>query len=93
LLGYRVAVVDDRHEFVAKERFPGADTLICCSFSDIEKILIPGPGNSIIIITRGHKHDLECLRKLIKYPLDYLGMIGSKRKISMARKKLKEKIN
>jgi len=73
-----------------QERFPGADALICCSFSDIEKILTPGRGSSAIIITRGHEHDLECLRKLIKYPLDYLGMIGTKRKINMARKKLIE---
>jgi len=90
MLGYRVTVIDDRPEFVSTERLAGADRTICCDFNDLEKVLTPGPGSSIIIVTRGHKHDLDCLRKVIKYPLAYLGMIGSRRKIDLARQKLTE---
>ena len=90
ILGYQVTVVDDRHDFANKERFPGADRVICCDFSHIEKHLELGPLSSVVIITRGHQHDQECLRQLIKYPLAYLGMIGSRRKIHIVRRQLLE---
>jgi xanthine dehydrogenase accessory factor len=90
ILGYQVTVVDDRPDFANKERFPGVDRVICCDFSDMEKHLTFGPGSSVVIITRGHQHDQECLRRLIKYPLAYLGMIGSRRKIIIIRQQLLE---
>lgn len=90
LLGYRVTVVDDRPDFVSAERFTGADRRMCCSFDDIEDVLTLGPASSVVIVTRGHMHDLDCLRKVIKYPLAYLGMIGSRRKIKMVRQQLLE---
>lgn len=86
MLGYTVTVVDDRQEFVSTERFPEADRRICCSFHDIKDTLKLGPGSSVLIVTRGHKHDLDCLRQVINYPLAYLGMIGSRRKIEMSKK-------
>lgn len=90
LMGYRVVVVDDRPEFVSLKRFPEADKGIYCSFNDIEDVLDLGPRSCVIIVTRGHKHDLDCLRRVIKYPLAYLGMVGSRRKVHLIRKKLSE---
>lgn len=90
ILGYHVTVVDDRPDFANKKRFPEAERVICCDFSDMEKHLTFGPASSVVIITRGHKHDQECLRRLIKYPLAYLGMIGSRRKINLVRQQLLE---
>ena len=88
LLGYRVTVVDDRPDFASPERFAGAYKSICCSFDDIENILTLGPASNVVIVTRGHMHDLDCLRKVIKYPLAYLGMIGSRRKVKAIREQL-----
>lgn len=90
LLGYQVTVVDDRPDFISPERFAGAYKSICCSFDDIEKVLRLGPASSVVIVTRGHLHDLDCLRRVIRYPLAYLGMIGSRRKIKMIRRQLLE---
>jgi len=88
LLGYQVTVVDDRPDFVSAERFTEAYNSICCSFDDIEKNLTLGPASNVVIVTRGHMHDLDCLQKVIKYPVAYLGMIGSRRKIKMIRQQL-----
>ncbi|MFZ5633308.1 MAG: XdhC family protein [Bacillota bacterium] len=90
LLGYRVAVIDDRPEFASGARFPEADRVVCRSFDDIMKNLTPGPRSSVIIVTRGHRHDLDCLRQMLEYPLAYLGMIGSRRKIHAVRRQLIE---
>lgn len=90
LLGYQVAVVDDRPEFVSQDRFPEADKTICCSFDTVENSFALGPQSNVVIVTRGHQHDLLCLRQMLKYPLPYLGMIGSRRKVAMIREQLLE---
>ncbi len=81
LLDYRITVVDDRPDFVLQESLAAKDRSICCSFNEIENVLTFGPNTSVVIVTRGHMHDLDCLRTVIKYPVGYLGMIGSRRKI------------
>lgn len=88
LMGYRVTVVDDRPEFASEGRFPGADRVVCCSFDSLEENVSFGPGDSVVIVTRGHAHDLDCLRAMIGYPLDYIGMIGSRRKVRAIRDQL-----
>lgn len=90
LLGYRVVVADDRPEFASPGRFPGADRVICRSFDRIVEELSLGPRSSVVIVTRGHRHDLECLRMVIGHHLAYLGMIGSRRKIRVVRQQLEE---
>lgn len=88
LLGYQVTVVDDRPNFASPERFTGAYKSICCSFDDIEKELSFGRACSVVIATRGHMNDMDCLRKVIKYPVAYLGMIGSRRKVKAIKEQL-----
>lgn len=81
ILGYRYSVVDDRPEFAARERFPGAEALLCMSFQKaLEKVLV-GTNTSVVIITRGHAHDRLCLREVLKKGAPYVGMIGSRRKV------------
>lgn len=90
MLGYRVAVADDRADFASPARFPEVDRVVCCSFENIRDRLGFGPGSSVVIVTRGHQHDLDCLRQVAGYPLAYLGMIGSRRKIRMIKQQLTE---
>lgn len=82
LLGFKVAVVDDRSEFVNRERFPDADRLICgpC-VAELERFPI-GPSTYVVIVTRGHAMDEEALRAVITRPAAYIGMIGSARKVN-----------
>jgi xanthine dehydrogenase accessory factor len=80
MAGFRVVVIDDREEFPTKARFPEADELIVRSFdADLSELPL-GPNPYIVIITRGHLHDHQILRQVMKKPLGYLGMIGSRRK-------------
>jgi xanthine dehydrogenase accessory factor len=80
MVGFRVIVIDDRKEFANKERFNKADEIIVLPFSDVfEKIHISS-SSYIAIITRGHIHDLNVLREVLKRSNGYIGMIGSRRK-------------
>jgi xanthine dehydrogenase accessory factor len=80
MAGFRVVVIDDREEFPTKARFPEADEWIVRSFEGGLNELPLGPDSYIVIITRGHLHDHQILRQVLKKPLGYLGMIGSRRK-------------
>ena len=80
LLGYRVTVVDDRPDFAAPARFPGAQRVICADFVRAIGQLTFGPWSSVVIVTRGHSQDLACLEQVVEKDLAYLGMIGSLRK-------------
>jgi xanthine dehydrogenase accessory factor len=80
-VGFKVHVVDDREKFANAERFG----------DDIEVLVdhVPGwldartlpPTAYAVIVTRGHTHDLDALRALVRSPLRYLGLIGSKAKV------------
>jgi xanthine dehydrogenase accessory factor len=82
-LGFDVWVVDDRQEYVSRERFPRAERLIT---GDINRVLPEIEVTSdtyCLIVTRGHNHDEEALYHLVNRGARYVGMIGSKRKIKL----------
>jgi xanthine dehydrogenase accessory factor len=81
LLDFEVTVVDDRPEFANEARFPGARQVICDSFHKVLKQLTVDRDTAIIIVTRGHRYDMDCLRAVMHHDTRYLGMIGSKRRI------------
>jgi xanthine dehydrogenase accessory factor len=88
MVGYRVVVIDDRAEFANRDRFPHADDILVLPFSDAFGQLDVGGSSSIVIITRGHIFDREVLREALGFDVDYIGMIGSKRKVSAVHQSL-----
>jgi xanthine dehydrogenase accessory factor len=85
LLGFDIAVVDDRPEYASPSLFPpGVETR--CGDIGRELAAFPiGPDTSVVIVTRGHRHDAEALAACIRSPAGYIGMIGSRRKIALLR--------
>lgn len=88
MLGYEVTVVDDRPEFAARERFPEATRVICGDFVPVLRDLDIGNWTSVVIVTRGHRHDYRCLVEVLGSRAAYIGMIGSKRKVNLLREQL-----
>ena len=56
----------------------------------IKAAIAGGRAVSLAIVTRGHKQDEECLRAAIVTPVNYIGMIGSKRRTNIVLDKLRE---
>ena len=96
LVGYRVTLIDDRAEFVARELFSSSaeqdiELVAAESWIDAVRAAIGNTrGVSIAIVTRGHKQDEECLRAAADADPDYIGMIGSKRRTNIVLDKLRE---
>ena len=79
--GFSVCVVDDRPDFANRARFPDAAEIICDSFENGIRRLDVTPFDYVVVITRGHRHDADCLRVLLPGTMPaYLGMIGSRRR-------------
>lgn len=81
-VGFRIHVVDDREKFANAERFPDAEEIVVDSIPDwLHRAEIPSTAY-VVILTRGHKHDLDALRGLAARDLRYLGLIGSRAKVA-----------
>jgi xanthine dehydrogenase accessory factor len=79
--GFRVTVVDDREKFASPERFPDADVVVESIPDWLHRADIPTSA-FVVILTRGHRHDLDALRALAARDLRYLGLIGSRAKVT-----------
>ena len=83
LLGYRVTVLDDRPDFATRERFPDAEHLVRADFADPFADVTLHERSHLLLVTRGHKYDYECLIRALRTdpPPAYIGMIGSRRRV------------
>ncbi|HHT17546.1 MAG TPA: xanthine dehydrogenase [Papillibacter sp.] len=82
--GFSVTVADDRPMFANRQRFPWADEVICEGFDRVFPKLGINRSAFVVIVTRGHRHDLDCLRAVLHLETAYIGMIGSKRRVRAA---------
>jgi len=81
MIDFEVVVLDDRPRFANTERFPMADQVLAQPFRETLRDWVIDSDTYIVLVTRGHSHDVECLLEIIDTPARYIGMIGSKRRI------------
>ena len=80
ILGFRVAIVDDRPKFANTKRFPHADRVILGSHaSELERLQVTSE-TAVVVVTQGNEYDFECLKAVIKSPAAYIGVISSRPK-------------
>ena len=82
-VGFHVIVIDDRPDFATQERFPEAHQIVRADFLDPFANILIHPRSHVVLVTRGHKYDYECLRHLLRMNMElpYIGMIGSRRRV------------
>lgn len=89
LLDFDLSVAEERPDFASPERFPKArrfyvnsDIRVALREAEIEE------DTSVVIAAKGE--DLEAAEELLRSPAGYVGMLGSKRKVALATKRLRE---
>lgn len=90
-LDFQVTVTDDRPQFASHERFPHAHTLLAAPFEQQFEKLRVDEATSIVIVTRGHSCDEPCMEASLRSPARYIGLVGSKTKVAVFRKNLRER--
>lgn len=89
LVDFDVAILEDRPEFADPARFPGATVLS----GDVPKTIASldyGWNHFLVIATRGHKLDADCVLAAVATPVRYIGLLGSRRKTVLIQSMLRE---
>lgn len=82
MLDFRVMVFDNRQGLTTFEANQYANTKQIIDYNDAAKFVTEGCNSYVAIMTFGHSFDLVVLRQFLRKDLKYLGMIGSKSKVS-----------
>ena len=80
--GFGVHVIDDRAAFANTERFPFAASVVVDDIPAwLARTTLPATAYAVVV-TRGHRNDLDALRALAPRELRYMGLIGSRAKVA-----------
>ena len=82
LLDYRIVVIDSRPDMVTRERLPAASDVFCGPDGWTPEMCPMTPSTSVVVVTHSAEHDRDALRAVLTTDAGYVGMIGSKRKIT-----------
>ena len=89
LVDFDVTILEDRPEFADPERFPGATIIggdVPATIASFEF----GWNHYLVIATRGHKLDADCVLAAVRTPVRYIGLLGSRRKTVLIQNMLRE---
>ena len=90
LLDFDVTILEDRPEFADPARFGGAATVLGGHIPDTLASLALGWSSYIVVATRGHKLDGDCVLAAVKTQARYIGLLGSRRKAVLIAEMLRE---
>lgn len=89
-IGFRVTVMDNRPELCVPELFPEAEEIICGDYLNLSDHIELYASDYVVVMTNGHSHDLDVQEQILRKPLAYVGVIGSRRKTDFINQKLRE---
>lgn len=78
---FEVTVLDDRASYASALRFPDADRVLASDIQETVASYRVTPRTHVVLVTRGHQHDVQALRTLLGSKAGYIGMIGSRRRV------------
>ncbi|NQS97553.1 MAG: XdhC family protein [candidate division Zixibacteria bacterium] len=90
MCGFRVRVFDNRSDMAAKERFPEAEEINVGNMTEAAGELEAAADSFAVIVTSSHESDYRVLENLIAKPFTYIGVICSRRKWKLFRRRLME---
>ncbi|MFC1618887.1 XdhC family protein [Candidatus Neomarinimicrobiota bacterium] len=83
-----VVVYDDRPDLANAQNFPYTRQIIVDDFSVLPTRANISSRDYVLVMTRGHQHDLQLLQWLLPRQVRYLGLMSSKRKWRLLAKTL-----
>lgn len=90
-VGFRVTVFDNREEYANRNNFPNVENLIVGDYTRLSDYLTPTAEDYAVVMTNGHSFDFEVQDQLLRGPMAYVGVIGSRSKKAAVNKRLLER--
>lgn len=96
ILGFHITVIEDRPYFANQARallekelgLKGdlcGNQVICEAFDKALSIEQGSPHTYFIVVTRGHRYDIDCIKSIFTKSYAYVGMMGSKSRSAYVR--------
>ena len=82
--------MDCRPEFADPARFPEAEQVLCGDYLRIADYLTLTAEDYVVVMTNGHSHDFEVQKQVLRGPLAYIGVIGSRTKTAAVNQRLRD---
>src|ERR1041385_8796693 len=79
-LGWRVKIIDRRPAYADRARFPEADDIFISRSEDLEEEAISDRDSVAVVMSHNFESDGESVRKLLKSPCSYIGILGPKQR-------------
>lgn len=79
-VGFAPVVLEDRPEFAHPDLFPAAAELKLIDMHAVSDSVTLTPEDYVLILTRGHEHDLAVQSQVMRLHPAYIGVIGSRTK-------------
>jgi xanthine dehydrogenase accessory factor len=89
-LEMRTLIVDGRPRYATAERFPDADEIHVGMPSEIVAGIGPGRNAAIVLVAHDYKYELPILRLVLRSPVRYVGLLGSRKRGAAVRQMLSE---
>lgn len=87
-VGFACTLFECRPEFARAEDFPGAKQIILGDYENVASSISFDERDYVFIMTYSHAFDYAILEQALRQPLAYVGFMGSRRKIAVARQRL-----
>ena len=89
-VGFDCTLFECRPDFARPEDVPAAKSIVLGSYENIAASLSLDAHDYALIMTNTHRYDYAVLSQVLRQPLAYVGMIGSRKKIALGRKLMLE---
>lgn len=86
--GWVPVVADDRPDLALPEVFPTAAEVRLVDFGSLPPDLLPSARDYAVVLTHGHRADIDVLAQVVPCHPAYVGCIGSRHKAAFARDSL-----
>jgi xanthine dehydrogenase accessory factor len=90
LLDFDVTILEDRPEFARADRFGDGVTVVAGDVPETIASIDYGWNGFLVIATRGHKLDADCVVAAARTNARYIGLLGSRRKTVLIAERLRE---
>jgi xanthine dehydrogenase accessory factor len=87
-LEMRTIIVDGRERYATADRFPDADEVRVGMPSEIVAGITPTKNVVIVLVAHDYKYELPVLRHVLRLPVGYIGMLGSRKRGAAMREML-----
>ena len=81
LANFKVTIADERENFANNLIFPDCN-VICSNYIDAVKNAEINENSFVVVVTPGHKNDMEVLKHSLKYDAAYFGLVSSAKKLA-----------